>query len=273
MEDTLIINRKRRGPYYKMGEAHSHDAYEIYYLVFGNRRFFINDSIYYIKPGDLVLIPKGEIHRTSFDSDATHERVYVYFSEGYLADLVNRYGRRTVLECFAASHVSVPSNRRGYLEDLFARMENEYEHGDRFSDLILRNCLTELLAFILRCREYQDQAGEAITGGDARMQEAARYIAREFRHELTLDSVAAVMGLSPPYFSRKFKESTGFGFKEYLVHVRIRNATALLLETQKPVSQIAYDCGFNNGNYFGDVFARLKGVSPSRYRKRMGNFS
>lgn len=274
MKETLIINRRRRGPYYRMDEAHSHDAYEIYYLVFGNRRFFINDTIYYIKPGDLVVIPKGEIHRTSFDSDSTHERVYVYFSEDYLADLFERYGRMTVLECFSSPQIPVPANRRGYLENLFRRMEAEYEHGDKFSDQLLRSYLAELLFFILRCRDYHSQTGgREITGGDARMQEAARYVAREFRQELTLESVAAFMGLSAPYFSRKFKEATGFGFREYLVHVRIRNATALLLETQKSVTQIAYECGFNDSNYFGDVFKRVKGLSPLRYRKGKGNFA
>lgn len=273
MEDTLIINRRRRGPYYRMEEAHSHEAYEIYYLVFGNRRFFINDSIYYIKPGDLVVIPKGAIHRTSFDSDSTHERLYVYFPEDYLSELFAEYGRQRVLDCFSFPHIPVPSNRRSYLEDLLGRMETEYEHGDQFSDMVLRNCMTELMVFILRCREYQNQVEEGgITGDDARMQEAARYIAKEFRQDLTLDSVAAFMGLSAPYFSRKFKESTGFGFREYLVHVRIRNASGLLLETQKTITQVAYECGFNDSNYFGDVFKRAKGVSPSRFRKGQGKF-
>lgn len=272
-ERTLIINRKRRGSYYRMDEAHSHEAYEIYYLVFGTRKFFIGDTICYIKPGDLVVIPKGELHRTSFDSGSTHERIYVYFSENYLEELFERFGRCQMLENLSYPPVQIPPYQREYLENLFGKMEMEYERGDRFSDLLLRDSLTELLVFIMRCRQSLKQpALSDMSSVDVRMQEAARYIAREFRRNLTLGIVAGHMGLSQSYFSRKFKEATGFGFKEYLCLVRIRAASSLLLETKRSVTDIAFACGFNDSNYFGDTFRKMKGVSPSRYRNGRGTF-
>lgn len=272
MDEMLIVNRRRRGPYYKMAQAHSHDAYEIYYLVSGNRRFFINDSIYYIKAGDLVIIPKGEIHRTSYDSDSTHERFFVYFSEEYLAELFKVYGRQYVLDSLSHPHIPVPMNRRNHVEGLLNQLETEYEHGDRFSPTLLKDCLSELLIFILRYQEYHTRPENGDIGSDdSKMQDAARYISRNFQQGLTLDAVAAYVGLSAPYFSKKFKEATGFGFKEYLVNVRIRAAASLLLETQSPITWIAYECGFNDSNYFGDVFRKVKGISPSRYRKGKGN--
>ena len=66
----------------------------------------------------------------------------------------------------------------------------------------------------------------------------------------------------------KFKETTGFGFKEYLLALRIKHACDMLLNTGFSITEIAYSSGFNDSNYFGDVFKRIKGVSPLQYRKR-----
>ena len=70
------------------------------------------------------------------------------------------------------------------------------------------------------------------------------------------------------YFSRQFKALTGFGFLEYLTQTRIRAAEQLLAETDLSIVDIAELAGFSCSNYFGDVFRRYKGVSPSAYRAR-----
>ena len=80
-------------------------------------------------------------------------------------------------------------------------------------------------------------------------------------------SIARVVNLSPSYLSKKFKASTGFGYREYLVLVRVQAASVMLLETNKSIAEIALACGFRDSNYFGDAFKREKGVSPSAYRK------
>ena len=79
--------------------------------------------------------------------------------------------------------------------------------------------------------------------------------------------MAEFVGMSSTYFSKKFKEVTGFGFKEYILNIRMKKACLLLLETKLSVTEIAYETGFNDSNYFGDVFKRIKGVSPLKYRK------
>jgi YesN/AraC family two-component response regulator len=76
--------------------------------------------------------------------------------------------------------------------------------------------------------------------------------------------------MSPAYCSRKFKSVTGFGFKEYLTNIRIREASRLLLTTSKSITEIAEACGFGDGNYFGDAFKKIKGVPPRVFRKMQG---
>ena len=56
------------------------------------------------------------------------------------------------------------------------------------------------------------------------------------------------------------------GFKEYLLNVRIKDACRRLLETNESITEIAFGCGFNDSNYFGDAFRRIKGISPNKYR-------
>ena len=86
-------------------------------------------------------------------------------------------------------------------------------------------------------------------------------------HVCATENVADKFNLSRSYLSKKFKTATGFGFKEYIINVRIQNACRLLLESNKSITDIAFECGFNDSNYFGDAFRKAKGVSPHKYRK------
>ena len=60
------ITQVKGKAYSEMKDAHYHPYYEFYYLLSGTRRIFINDTIYYVKKGDLIVIPKGELHRTTY---------------------------------------------------------------------------------------------------------------------------------------------------------------------------------------------------------------
>lgn len=83
--------------------------------------------------------------------------------------------------------------------------------------------------------------------------------------------VADYVHMSPTYYSKKFKQITGVGFKEYLTKTRLYEATELLTHTSLNVTEIAIRCGFNDGNYFGDAFRKEFGLSPLQYRKRQKN--
>ena len=96
------------------------------------------------------------------------------------------------------------------------------------------------------------------------------YIYFNYDKEITLEDVSLKFNISKSYFSKRFKEVTGFGYKEYLISVRLREACEQLLNTDKSITQIAYECGFNDSNYFGDAFRKTKGVSPNKYRKNKG---
>ena len=101
---------------------------------------------------------------------------------------------------------------------------------------------------------------------EANIQRVVDYLNVNFRDNITLSQAAEMAYTGSRYFSKKFKKCTGFGFSEYLTYLRINEASKMLISTRENISQISVDCGFNNSSYFGDVFKKIKGVSPQKYR-------
>ena len=83
---------------------------------------------------------------------------------------------------------------------------------------------------------------------------ASRYIAENFKNNISLNDVAEFLNLNPAYFSSKFKAFHGIGFSEYLRNTRINHAEWYLIETDLSMSDVADECGFCSSTYFGDTF-------------------
>lgn len=269
MSANFKMSKKKREPYFEMNSSHYHKDYEIYFLIKGTRRFFVEDSIYNLNGGDVVVIPKGVLHRTTYLNNLSHERYNVIFSGEYFTDLSDMEGDNLIEKTFENKPVvTIPQSKRDYVNSLFELLYAEFNGNDKFRDINIKNHLQEIIIFLIRCLDFPyDNSGTELDTSDSLIQEAARYISNNYGSELTLSKVAAQVNMSPTYFSKKFKECTGFGYKEYLINVRLRKASFMLLETKKSVTEIASDCGFNDSNYFGDLFRRSKGISPLNYRK------
>lgn len=103
---------------------------------------------------------------------------------------------------------------------------------------------------------YHPTIGKAI----AHMQE-------HYAIDLTVELLAAHVGMSPNYLSHLFKKETGVAFSEYFNKIRIGEAKKLLKGTNLMAYEITEKVGFANYKYFIQVFKKLEGVSPSEYRK------
>ncbi len=264
------ITQVKGKAYAEMKDAHYHPYYEFYYLLSGTRKIFINDTIYSVKKGDLIVIPKGELHRTTYIGGETHERIVMDFNDDFIEPLISKIGYDSFDKCFDNRQLSIPPNRREYVEELFGKIIREHNGVDSYSSTILSLYVYELIMFVLRCHENSDHPCAVAEIGDDIISDAARYISSNFTHDLSLTQLADKYSMSPSYFSRKFKLCTGFGYKEYLITIRIIEACKLLLNTDLTITEIAEKCGFDDSNYFGDSFKKAKGISPREYRKANG---
>ena len=95
-----------------------------------------------------------------------------------------------------------------------------------------------------------------------------KYIRDNFDKDVTLEDMSAVAGFSCKYFCKFFKDMTGTTPINYLLTYRIERAARKLLGSDLSVTQIAFDCGFNDLSYFIKTFKAFKNTSPKEYRKR-----
>ncbi|MDO5416958.1 MAG: AraC family transcriptional regulator [Lachnospiraceae bacterium] len=267
--DEVLVERARRTSGFVMFQPHYHPYYELYYLLSGHAKFFFNHTIYHVNPGDMILIPPHQIHKVLYSEQTTAERFTVNFTPESVQFFLNSCSREHFDRIFSRQKMSIPVREQSSVRRLFFQMEQESENADEYSSLQIKTLLFQLLTLLGRCQE-PSPAPQVLNPSEHSIQEAARYIYTRRREAVTLEDAAETAHMSPTYFSRKFRQVTGFGFKEYLIRVRIQDSEDLLANSTLSITEVALACGFSDGNYFGDVFKKVKGMSPNQFRKQHG---
>lgn len=234
---------------------HYHHAFEIYYMKSGECNYFIGNRSYHVMPGDIILIPDSVIHRTNYNGVA-HTRHLINCSSEYVPtsvmDRINAIG-----------HLYRNSKVLRQLDEIFAKIAKEYENADFLSADVLKCYTAEIFFLILRNEnEHETEAEESNL-----VAQALKYIQNNYMNEVKLSTVAKNASVSAEHLSRLFKKETGFGFNEYLTILRLQKAEFMLRnEPGRAVCEVAYACGFNDGNYFSYKFKESYGVSPSKVK-------
>jgi AraC-like DNA-binding protein len=94
-------------------------------------------------------------------------------------------------------------------------------------------------------------------------------VEKNFHQPITLNEVARLVALSPTSFSRWFSAATGKPFVQFLTDVRLGHAFLALTESGRPVTEIAYECGFNSVSHFIHRFTAIRGMSPREFRRQV----
>lgn len=101
------------------------------------------------------------------------------------------------------------------------------------------------------------------------MAAARKYIMENFsNNEFSLNQAAAMVNISPSYFSTLFRQEMGMTFVEYLTEVRLEKAKSLLMCTNMRSSEIGYEVGYKDSHYFSYIFKKVCGCTPREYRTR-----
>ena len=251
----FLIEKKKHKASDRPQVMHFHPYYEIGLLLSGERTMIVDEKMCTMKRGDIIVIDKDAIHKGSM-SDL--EWVSVYVTETYIQMLMADYKLEPGI--YEARGVKLQ-----YMSNLLHRILIEKEKSDEYSEVLIRCYFTEFLVALIR--HIPETEKEDISKETEKILE---YIYNNYQSNLTLEDLARRYNMSISSFSKKFKKTTGCGFKEYLTNVRLKKAIEKLLQTDESITDIAMECGFDSANYFGDVFKKAKGVSPLRYRKFNG---
>jgi AraC family transcriptional regulator len=125
-----------------------------------------------------------------------------------------------------------------------------------------------LSARLLRRYSRRGFACEAVSGGLTRSQlmRAEEFIASSLEKSLSLEAIASACDLSPSYFARRFRSSTGLPPHQYLMRQRVERAKRLL-RGSLPIVEVALECGFSHQEHLTNVFRRMTGTTPASYRR------
>lgn len=264
------ISHSKRSNSYLMNANHYHPQYEIYYLLSGDRNYFVQNRVYRIQRGDLVLINTNVLHKTISGSSEYHERLLIEFSSSYLDNFVKTEHVQSILAAFHNNHnlLQLKDTERKQMEGCFFQIIKESKLHGIENNRMLTVYFLEMLELINRfAEESKSVEYEYPSALHQRISEVAAYMDQNYRKDISLDTVAEKFYISTAHLSRAFKKVTGFTFIEYLSNLRIQKAQKLLSETNLPISDIARKVGYQNHTHFGRMFKLMTGSSPREFRK------
>ena len=242
-------------PNKKTMRKHCHNHFEIYFITKGNCCYFIENKVYHLIPGDIILIPEGIMHNTEYQN-TIYTRKLISCSEYFIPECIKSL-LPSLLYLYRNPEI-IES-----VEQIFRKVEEEYANKDSLSEDIFK-CYTHMLFFLLvrHPNQYIPQQEEKHYIDDA-----IHYLQNNYTQQISLQDVSGRYFVSPEHFSRVFKQKTGFNVSEYLNILRLQKAENLLKQlTAAPITEIAEDCGFNDSNYFCVKFKKLYGMPPKKFQ-------
>ena len=190
LEDDFEIEIRKRDKKYFLGNAHSHNYYEMYYLVSGEIKYFIGDSIYLVKKGDVVLIPPHVIHKTVPGEDYEHTRILMTIMPNYLEEFL-KYDPN--LFDFFNSFI-IPSTHRttGRIENILQSLIAEYVEG--YDKIMVKSLLGELFTILKRNTDLDSKRKEDLQihrdSCSNRILAVVRYINKMYQTDIGLEDLA-----------------------------------------------------------------------------------
>lgn len=97
-------------------------------------------------------------------------------------------------------------------------------------------------------------------------EQAKNFIRLHYRENIDRDTIAGAIFVAPNYLSKLFHDKVGMSLREYINDMRIQEAKRLMLTTQKSITEIAVEVGFDNISYFSTVFRKIVGMSPAEWK-------
>ena len=253
-------------PYFEF-KWHYHPEYELTYIVKGSGYRIVGNSYAYFTAGDLVLLGSNVPHTWSgkMDSEENSEAIVIQFSKEFIAPFlqldegkaIKRLLEQADRGLYFADHAVLASN----LQDL-----PNATGMDRVVKLLsILEMLSQNSATHIASNSFHTVVSQK---SELRINKVCLFIQHNFTSKISLKDVAALLYMTESNFCKFFKKSTGKTYSDYVNELRINESARLLVQTEKSISQVAFDCGFESLSYFNRVFFTKKACTPSVYRKQ-----
>jgi AraC family transcriptional regulator len=214
---------------------------------------------------DLAVVPAQMWNRASWSQDA--DFMMITLQPWSLAHIAHEFVDPDSIEIIPHFNTADPQ-----LYQLGMLCKAELLSPSHCSDIYMDSLKTLFAVHILRrYTNYQGRMQE-VTGGlpKSKLMQAIAYINEHIGEELSLQTIASELKMSPCYFAKLFKISTGISVHQYVLQSRIRRAKELLAHSELKIVDIALKVGFQCQTHFGKVFRKQIGVTPKGYREAIG---
>jgi len=151
---------------------------------------------------------------------------------------------------------------------LLAEVKTSYQGGAIYGESLATSLAVHLVrCYSPRCDRFSTPPGSA---GSGQIQTALTFIHDHLTRELSLQALAAQVGLSQFHFARQFKSATGIAPHQYIIRMRVQKARELLLTSQMSSVEIALALSFCDQSHLTVHFKRAFGITPAEFRRREG---
>lgn len=234
------------------------DHYCIHHILSGSGTYTTGKISVRLKAGDTFILFPGVELEYQADSEEPWEYGWAGFMGADAASIIRNTEFSRESPYILKGRVPEEKIREG-IGNIYRAKGNNYE-----SAVAMAGALYSLLAVFMQYAEKEDRQTDT---QETYVERAQSYIGNNYSYPITVEDVAAYVGISRSHLFRSFQSYLRQSPKEYLTEYRIKQACRLLRETGLSVSAIAYSVGFENNLYFSKAFRKQKGISPSEYRK------
>lgn len=255
-----------RDPYFRTMEFHAHDFLELYYFLDGSVTYYIEDQVYDLCPGDLLIIPAGKMHRPVIANEhAAYERMVLWITPQYLQSIDSPAGDlQKNLQKVGEHGYCVPfrGDETVFVTALLKKLL--YMQKNDTDPKFCAGAVELYLWTIFRSYGVVDTTHRNETQV---IPQVIRYITEHFSEPLTLEDIAAEFFVSKSYLNRHFKAYTNSTVYAYIMALRLTHARRMLREGV-PAVEAGRECGFSDYSTFYKAFKTQTGLSPQQFKSK-----
>ena len=255
----------------RLPKIHSHKNFELNYIVSGSGRRIVGDNISSFERGDLVLLGPEVPHSWEIlesQKNRPPSCITTHFYENIIGSGFFNIPELEDVENLLKQSGRGISFKGGKTKKIRTKLENLVNLKGLGSYIELLNIFNDLLQ--VEQFEYLISAVDLpkkFTKDLDRINSVYEYVFLNIEEGIKLEDAASILHMAPGSFCRYFKKKTNRTFTQYVKSVRIGIAAKMLIETEKSITQICYNSGYNNIANFNHYFNNLMNKTPSEYRK------